>query len=201
MVESMKINNFSILLFIIFFLANTSACSKTDPDFKHDIINGPEHFQFDPHKVPIPGVTTEEELLKMYPNPSRKWTFKKPIPKEILGRKFNMDKIIFYFNFKSEKYSRPGASGYRGKDYIYFYIFIEKGVVQQHLIRHVIMQNDKWVEAEHTRLPEKRKKNENWEDQNIDGECYWAQRRDRAKFLAGSRKVNPCPYWETVPAW
>ena len=204
------VRNIKILLVIIATLF-LSQCNPVDPEFKDDVINGPEKFQFDPNKLPIIGVTTEKELLRMYPNPSTKWTFKKPIPKEILGKKFNMEKMLDYTNLVTEQISSPSVSGYVGKDYLYFFVFIEKGIVQQYLIKHKVKKKSNsgkfedrfgvWIEGKYNRMPTSIREMEMYPDSPLDGACYWAQRKDRAQFRGGNTHVDPCPYWETVPAW
>ncbi|UOG32630.1 hypothetical protein [Leptospira noguchii] len=188
---------------IILLITSCDLFKKVDPDFKDYVVDGPTDFPFDPNKLPVIGVTTEEDLKKMYPKPYRIWTYKKPIPKEIMGKKFNMDRIYYYVNLQTEKISGPGKSGYFGKDYLYFYLFIEKGVVAQYIIKHIVKKDGNWKDwvpgPYHQSIPGL-SENQLWPGQDEDGNCYWLQRRDRFQHVhSGHRK--PCPYWEAAPAW
>lgn len=91
----MKKHTLLIKFVTILMILSALSCglfSKNDPDFAGDIIDGPEKFQYDPNKLPVIGKTTEQELLEIYPKPWLRKTFKKPITKEILGRKFEIEK-------------------------------------------------------------------------------------------------------------
>ncbi|PNV74136.1 hypothetical protein BES34_014860 [Leptospira inadai serovar Lyme] len=203
MKSTMNVRITFVFIVSILVLTAIPACGifdKVDPDFKDDIMNGPENFQFDPNNVPILGVTTEEDLKKMYPPPSRKWTYKKPIPKEIMGARFNMDRVISYYHFQKDQISGPGKSGYVGKDYLYFNIFLEKGIVKQYLVKHDIKIKGKWVPSKDSKSPQNLSNNDLWPDQLIDGQCYWLQRKDRLYYL-NSDSFMECPYWKAVPAW
>ncbi|AVV78341.1 hypothetical protein [Leptospira santarosai] len=186
---------------IVLLVTSCDLFKKVDPDFRDDIIDGPTDFPFDPNKLPVIGVTTEEDLKKMYPPPSGRWTYKKPIPKEIMGKKFNMDRIIFYENLQKEKISGPGKSGYFGKDYLHFDVFIEKGVVAQYLVKHLVMVNGDWRRGPFNQVPSSFKDNESWPGSWLDGSCYWLQRRDRRQHFQSDGVFDNCPYWEAVPAW
>ncbi|MDI7166529.1 hypothetical protein [Leptospira santarosai] len=189
---------------IVLLVTSCDLFKKVDPDFKDYVADGPEDFPFDPNKLPVIGVTTEEDLKKMYPKPYRIWTYKKPIPKKIMGKKFNMDRIYYYVNLQTEKISGPGKSGYFGKDYLYFYIFIEKGVVAQYLVEHSVKKDGNWkdwVPGPYDQSIKGLKINESWPDQHQDADCYWLQRRDRLQYFQSDGHRKPCPYWEAVPAW
>ncbi|QOI53327.1 hypothetical protein [Leptospira interrogans] len=190
---------------IVLLVTSCDLFKKVDPDFKDYVVDGPEDFPFDPNKLPVIGVTTEEDLKKMYPKPYRIWTYKRPIPKEILGKKFNMDRIYYYVNLQTEKISGPGKSGYFGKDYLHFYLFIEKGVVAQYLVSHHVRKNWKedWALGPYDRSVWglNKKNNETWPGQDEDADCYWLQRRDRLQYFQSDGHRKPCPYWEAVPAW
>ncbi|EKR92158.1 hypothetical protein [Leptospira santarosai] len=190
---------------IVLLVTSCDLFKKVDPDFKDDVRYGPTDFPFDPNKLPVIGVTTEEDLKKMYPPPYARWTYKKPIPKEILGKKFNMDRVLFYENIQKEKISGPGKSGYFGKDYLYFYLFIEKGIVAQYFVTHIVRKDWKedWAPGPYDRPISGLKGNETWPGQHQDAGCYWLQRRDRRQhFHSDSDSIfDPCPYWEAVPAW
>lgn len=192
-------------LSVLILLSYFSFCSliKTDPDFADDIIQGPERFQFDPSRVPVIDKTTERELLEMYPNPHRKWTFKIPITKEILGRKFEMKKVISYVNYIT---SALPNGGYIGSDYLYFHVFFDKDeIVQQFIIDHSIKEkvdrNSPWMQGKFSNINGKRHwiDGDYWPDSVVDGSCYWAQRRDRKKFRH-SEEIH-CKYWESVPVY
>ncbi|WP_016754035.1 hypothetical protein, partial [Leptospira santarosai] len=167
-----------VFVLIILLITSCDLFKKVDPDFKEYVVDGPEDFPFDPNKLPVLGVTTEEDFKRMYPKPYRIWTYKKPIPKEILGKKFNMDQIIYYANYQKEKISGPGVSGYVGKDYLNFYIFIEKGVVAQYLVEHHVKVNNDWALGPYDRSVSGLDGNESWPGQHVDADCYWLQRRD-----------------------
>ncbi|EKO78371.1 MULTISPECIES: hypothetical protein [unclassified Leptospira] len=188
---------------IILLITSCDLFKKVDPDFRDDIIDGPTDFPFDPNKLPVIGVTTEEDLKKMYPPPSGRWTYKKPIPKEIMGKKFNMDRIIFYENLQKEKISGPGKSGYFGKDYLHFDVFIEKGVVAQYLVSHIVRKDWKedWVPGPYDQPIPELKNKESWPGARADSDCYWLQRRDRRQHFQSDGVFDNCPYWEAVPAW
>ncbi|EMO12081.1 hypothetical protein LEP1GSC165_0076 [Leptospira santarosai str. CBC523] len=189
---------------IILLVMSCDVFKKEDPDFKDDVINeGPTDFPFDPNKLPVIGVTTEEDLKKMYPPPSTRWTYKKPIHKEILGKKFQMDRIIFYENLQKEKISGPGKSGYYGKDYLHFDVFIEKGVVAQYLVSHIVRKDWKedWVPGPYDQPIPELKNKESWPGARADSDCYWLQRRDRRQHFQSDGVFDNCPYWEAVPAW
>ncbi|MBM9589395.1 hypothetical protein JWG41_02985 [Leptospira sp. 201903075] len=177
--------------------------SKYDPDFADDIIGGPEKFQYDPNKLPVIGKTTEQELLEMYPSPNERKTFRKPIVKEILGRKFEMKKIIGYVNYVTAPLPN---GGYVGVDYLNFHIFFDKdGIVQQYIINHRIKKeanrNSPWIPGKYSNIKDKKhwKDGEYWPESVVDGDCYWAQRRDRKKYRQNEQVQ--CRYWDPVPVY
>ncbi|MBM9592385.1 hypothetical protein JWG41_18220 [Leptospira sp. 201903075] len=184
-------------------LISCGILSKNDPDFADDIIDGPEKFQFDPSKLPVIGKTTEQELLEIYPKPWSRMTFRNPINKEILGRKFEMKKIIGYVNYVTAPLPN---GGYVGIDYLNFHIFFDKdGIVQQYIVDHIIKEetnrSSPWVPGKFSNIKDKKhwKKSEYWPESVVDGDCYWAQRRDRKKYRQNEQVQ--CRYWDPVPVY
>lgn len=204
--KEMKMVTLFVKLFSILIILSLLSCRfffKDDPDFVDDIIDGPEKFQFDPNKLPVIGKTTEQELLEMYPKPWSIMTFQKPIAKEILGRKFEMKKIISYANYITSPLSN---GGYIGIDYLYFHVFFDKGgVVQQYIVDHKINEkvdrNSPWVQGKFSNIKDKKhwQDGDYWPESGNDGDCYWAQRRDRIKYHQ-SEQIQ-CRYWDAVPVY
>lgn len=188
---------------MILSLLSCELLSKNDPDFIDDIFNGPEKFQFDPNKMPVIGKTTEQELLEMYPSPWSRMTFRMPIAKEILGRKFEMKKIIAYVNYVTAPLEN---GGYIGIDYLYFHVFFDKdGIVQQYIVDHSIKKeanrNSPWLQGKFSNIKDKKhwKDGDYWPESVVDGTCYWAQRRDRKKYRH-SEQIQ-CRYWDAIPVY
>ncbi|EOQ95577.1 putative lipoprotein [Leptospira wolbachii serovar Codice str. CDC] len=202
----MKIPTLLAKFLTILMILSSLSCellSKDDPDFADDIISGPEKFQYDPNKLPVIGKTTEQGLLEMYPKPWSRLTFRKPIVKEILGRKFEMKKIIGYVNYVTAPLPN---GGYLGMDYLYFHIFFDKnGIVQQYIVDHTIKEkanrNTPWVYGKYSNIKNKKhwKEDDYWPESVVDATCYWAQRRDRKKYRH-SEQVQ-CRYWDSVPVY
>ncbi|WP_039927071.1 hypothetical protein [Leptospira vanthielii] len=202
----MKKHTLLIKFVTILMILSALSCglfSKNDPDFAGDIIDGPEKFQYDPNKLPVIGKTTEQELLEIYPKPWLRKTFKKPITKEILGRKFEMKKIIAYVNYLTAPLPN---GGYVGMDYLYIHIFFDKdGIVQQYIIDHTIKEkanrNSPWVAGKYSNIKDRKhwREDDYWPESVVDGTCYWAQRRDRKKYRQ-SEEIQ-CRYWDPVPVY
>ncbi|WP_244290156.1 hypothetical protein [Leptospira bourretii] len=190
-------------ILIILSLLSCELLSKDDPDFADDFFHGPEKFQYDPNKLPVIGKTTEQELLGMYPRPWLRMTFRKPIIKEIMGRKFEMKKIIAYVNYVTAPLPN---GGYIGMDYLYFHVFFDNnGIVQQYIVDHKINEkadrNSPWMPGKFSNIYGKKnwKNSELWPESIEDSRCYWAQRRDRKKHRH-SEQIQ-CRYWDPVPVY
>ncbi|MCW7472472.1 hypothetical protein [Leptospira levettii] len=204
--KKMKHSNLLVKLLSILIKWGFISCGilfKNDPDFADDIFHGPEKFQYDPTKLPVIGKTTEQELLGMYHSPWLRMTFKKPIVKEIMGRKFEIKKIIAYVNYVTAPLPN---GGYIGMDYLYFHVFFDKdGIVQQYIVDHSIKEvanrNSPWIPGKFSNIKDKKhwKDGDYWPESVVDGTCYWAQRRDRKKYRQ-SEQIE-CRYWDAVPVY
>lgn len=175
-----------------------------DLRFSEDILNGANNFHFDPLSLPQIGKTTEHELNQKYPSgPSFKLTFLKPIEKDMLGKKFKMDRLYLYNRTVQEPFSDEAKFGYVAKERMTLVAFISQGIVAQYLVTHELLGSDGiWREGEYTRkIPNfKGKRFESWPNENFDNDCYFVQRTDRALILGNdaAKELN-CPYWEAVP--
>ncbi|KAB2934194.1 MAG: hypothetical protein F9K24_03995 [Leptonema illini] len=120
-----------------------------DQRFRGDILKAPYgwSFEFREDRMPVKGVTTEEEILNVYPKgPNLRFTYLVPFKKRIHDRVFLVDRII---GFTYDRYKERGEfRSYVNMESILYYVFLYKGVVQHFTIRHRIdgrQSGQKWV--------------------------------------------------------
>jgi hypothetical protein len=120
-----------------------------DQRFRGDILKAPFgwSFEFREDRMPVKGVTTEAEILSVYPKgPNLRFTYLVPFKKRIHDRVFLVDRII---GFTYDRYEERGEfRSYVNMESILYYVFLYKGVVQDFTIRHRIdgrQSGQNWV--------------------------------------------------------
>jgi hypothetical protein len=198
----------NVLIGLIFSIFYCSIFHIPDPKFYEDtIFNREAMIKFDPEKMPIPDVTTEEELLEMYNNKiTARFTYFNPYPKKIFGKDLIVKRSYWFKTLKHKSISSDNTSGYKGVDYLNMIVFIdERGLVAEYLINHKVKRSssdDKWVPGPYMRRDPNTKLKETYIDVEVDHDCYWLQRRDRLyKDRSYRDSEYSCPYWEGVTAW
>ena len=167
-----------------------------DPFFKDDIpdINLYLENPFDPKSIPVIGKTTEEDILKFYSNkPNARKSYKKFETRKIKSKVCEYNRKIHFRQLSRDSVSGEGFTGYSGKEYIYFWVYLKNGIVSCYTIKHLVMgKNGEW---------QKGKYDTNTEDVShaqLDEEfyVYWSQRsqKDRDKYGVKSFDVGNKPW-------
>lgn len=142
-------------------------------------------FLFDGTKLPIPGITTESNLLEMFPEgPSRIETFKRKIKKKIFGKSFPIGKIYEYLNTVYELEEEGNRKSYLRKEKIVLVVFLDDGIVQDYIIDHLVRSdNGEQVIGKFHHMQSGHWENDIWPGSREDAECYWLQRSDRENYV------------------
>ncbi|MCG9876801.1 MAG: hypothetical protein MH321_18650 [Leptospiraceae bacterium] len=190
-----------VYLALIVFLSCGKLFQRVDPDFKDDIVNQDTSFIFNEAILPKIDITREDEIMKMYPfEPNGRISFKIPIRKQIRYKKIQFDRILEYIQYTNKEIDRPNIKGYFGIERVYLRIFLEKGIVREYIVDHIVLEKNNWIKGIYDNTPKNQKELEAWPDSSIDMDCYWLQRKDRNIILRDTSDMH-CPYWEAVPAW
>jgi hypothetical protein len=191
--STMKIRNFfSVLCFLLILLCKPKPVIYTEAEeheYKHD------KFHFDGSKLPIPGETTESNLLKMYPEgPSKVLTFKRKIKKKLFDKSFVVGKIYKYLNTNYDLQEDGNLKSYVRKEMLVLVVFLDKGIVQDYIIDHLLRsENGEHVIGRFHRMPPGNWEIETWPGSRKDSHCYWLQRSDRDKYVNSSEFT--CDRW------
>lgn len=158
-------------------------------EYKHD------KFHFDGTKIPVPGITTESNLLEMFPEgPSRIKTFKRKINKKLFGKSFPIGKIYQYLNTYYDLEEDGNMKSYSRNELLSLVVFLDNGIVQDYVIDHwVRSSNGEQVIGRFHRMPLEIRDNEIWPGSQKDAACYWLQRADRDKYI-NSDELS-CDIW------
>ncbi len=179
----------------------------TDPNFKDDIdYDRDAEIEFNPNIVPIVGVTTEEELLKIYDNQvMTKYSYINEYHKNLFEKDIKVKKIYVFDRRVREEVIGEGYVESILVESLFLIVFVDdKGVIAEYLIDNTIRKPGEkdWREGSFARRDPRTSKDESYFGANIDEACYWLQRRDRNyKYPLIKIRTLKCPYWEGVPAW
>ncbi len=174
-------------------------CKETqqeDTFFKDDIpdINSFVENPFDPKSIPIIGKTKEEDILKFYPNkPNERRSFRKAQTRKIHSEICNYDREILFQQLTSNPIEGQGMVGYSGKEYIYFWVYLQGGIVACYTIEHLVMgKNGEWETGKYDMDVEEL----NLEYRIAELYTYWSQRsqKDRDKYGVKSFDVGNKPW-------
>lgn len=96
------------------------------------------------------GITTEDELNKMYPSgPTLAHTYLKPRKREINKKSFLFDRVLQYKDSNSVKQVEPGVTQYKLEKSIGLTIFLLNETVVFYKVRHRIKNSqDEWIPGE-----------------------------------------------------
>jgi hypothetical protein len=179
----------------------------TDPNFKDDIdYDRDAEIEFNPNIVPIVGVTTEEELLKMYDNQvMTKYSYINEYHKNLFEKDIKVKKkYVFDRRVREEVIGESYVESILVES-LFLIVFVdEKDIVVEYLIKHKIRrpEQEEWGIGPYVRFDYRAKQDEFYYGHEIDEACYWLQRRDRNyKYPLIKIRTLKCPYWEGVPAW
>lgn len=152
-------------------------------------------FHFDGTKFPIPGVTTESNLMEMFPEgPSTMLTFKKKINKKLFGRSFPIGKIYEYLNTVYELEEEGNRKSYIRKEKLVLVVFLDDGVVQDYIIDHLVRsENGEQEIGKFHHMPPGNWENDIWPGSREDAQCYWLQRPDRDNYVSSDELK--CDRW------
>ncbi len=113
-----------------------------DPFFKDDLplVNSRLENPFNPKSIPIIGKTREEDILKFYlGDPNERQTYRKIQTRKIHSKICKYNRKILLQQLISDSISNEDYTGYRGKEYIYFWIYFQDGVTSCYTIEHLVM--------------------------------------------------------------
>lgn len=155
-----------------------------DPFFKDDIpwVTNIEN-QFEPKSIPIVGKTNEEDILKFYPDgPNARKSFIRIQTKVDQFKTCKYDRKILFQQLTSEPINGEGFAGYSGKEYIYFWVYLQNGIVSCYTVKHLVMgKNGEWDKGKYD-TNAKELNGKEIDEQNY---IYWSQRsqKDRDRYF------------------
>ncbi len=167
-----------------------------DPFFKNDLpyINLYLENPFNPKSIPTVGKTREEDILKFYlGDPNARKSFRIVQTRKIHSKICKYNREILLQQLTSDSVNNEDYAGYRGREYIYFWVYFLDDITSCYTIKHLVRETDgEWDKGKYDMNIQELV----FEKLREERYAYWSQRTqdDRNKYEIKSFMVNDRPW-------